>query len=386
MSFEEVAMGLKYDQRLLEMLVGVYGPRTRMVLEALKTPPREYALRVNMLKADPDDVVSEFEAMGVRCRRSQVLDEAITIEVDGPFTVRERGARITADKFAAESVMLGSNLYEPGVLRSERVRPGDEVHVADIYGHVVGSGIAHFSSARPHTKGVAMTTTESVYRLPQIRETAAYAEGRIQEQSLPAMLVARILDPEPGEVVVDMCSAPGTKALHVAQIQGDRGTVYAFDNAPNRVAKIRSEIRRIGIKSVRAIPRDSRYIKQDFPSMIADKVIVDPPCTALGVRPKLYEDAKASDVEACSVYQRQFLETAASIVKEGGEIIYSTCTLTLEENEGVVEYAIESLGLELAPQDPLIGSGGLKGLMRAQRFDPDRTDTPGYFIAKFLKR
>lgn len=385
MSIEEAAMGLRYDQRLLEMLIGVYGPRTRMVLEALKAPPREYALRVNTLKADPDDVVSEFEAIGARCRRSPVLDEAIIIEVDGPFTVRERGARITADKFAAESVMLGSNLYEPGILRSERVRPGDEAHVADIYGHVVGSGIAHFNSARPHTKGVAMATAESVYRLPPIRETEAHSEGRIQEQSLPAMLVARILDPKPGEVVVDMCSAPGTKALHVAQLQGDQGTVYAFDNAPNRVAKIRAEIRRLGIRSVRAIPRDSRYIKQDF-GIVADKVIVDPPCTALGVRPKLYEDARASDVLACSAYQKQFLKAAASIVKGGGDIIYSTCTLTMEENEGVVEYAIENLGLELLQQEPRVGSGGLKGLTKAQRFDPDRIDMPGYFIAKFLKR
>jgi len=71
-----------------------------------------------------------------------------------------------------------------------------------------------------------------VYRLPPVRESRLFEEGKIQEQSLPAMLTARVLDPQPGEVIVDLCAAPGNKCTHIAQLQGDAGLIYAFEHLP----------------------------------------------------------------------------------------------------------------------------------------------------------
>ncbi|HRR54974.1 MAG TPA: hypothetical protein P5290_06485, partial [Candidatus Methanomethylicus sp.] len=102
---------------------------------------------------------------------------------------------------------------------------------------------------------------------------------------------------------------------------------------------------------------------------------------------KLYEEADPSEVESCAAYQKQFLRAASRIVKKGGTVVYSTCTLPVEEDEAVVGYALDELGLELDRQSPVVGGPGIGGgrLGAVQRFDPDVSDTPGYFIAKFIK-
>lgn len=387
-------MDPKDEGRALEIgggLEGVlrrtYGGRLEAVLRALAVPPAEYALRVNTLRSTADEVAAELASAGVECGRSKVLDEAVVLRPGSPRAVEKRGKMVIVDKFAAESVMLGSKLYEPGILRSERVKPGDEVYMADPRGHVVGTGISRFSSARKHTTGIAVDTRESIYAMPPMHETRLFGDGKIVEQSLPAMLVARVLDPQPGETIVDLCAAPGNKSTHVAQIQGDRGLIYAFEHSPKRLAKMRREIARLGIRSIRTAQKDSRYVDKDLPELRADRVIVDPPCTALGVRPKLYEETGPREVASCAAYQRQFLGTASRIVKRGGVVVYSTCTLPVDENEEVVGYALDELGLELDSQSPAVGGQGIGGerFRRAQRFDPDLSEAPGYFIAKFVK-
>ena len=142
MTLDEVAKELRYKRELLELLSRAYGSRTLKILEAVRRAPREYAVRVNMLKASPEEVVLELEGMGVSCRRSPVLDEAVLIDVPGPYEVQKKGKQVVAEKGAAESVMMGSKLYGPGILRTDKYRVGEPVYVTDIYDHVVANGIA----------------------------------------------------------------------------------------------------------------------------------------------------------------------------------------------------------------------------------------------------
>jgi len=389
MTLDELAKELHYKRELLELLSRAYGSRTMKILEAVRRAPREYAMRVNMLKASPEEVVLELEGMGVSCRRSLALDEAVLIDVPDPHEVQKKGKQVVAEKGAAESVMMGSKLYGPGILRTDKYRVGEPVYVTDIYNHVVANGIA---KAPPKTdssraRGIAVDTRESVYRLPSIRESELFKKGMIREQSLPAMITSKVLDPQMGETVVDMCSAPGGKSLHLAQLMGGEGIIYAFDHSEKRINAFRSEIARLGATNIKVLCSDSRYLDRDFPGLKADRVLVDPPCSALGVRPKLYEDARVEEVNGCTKYQKQFLKTASRIVRDGGSVVYSTCTLTIEENEDVMKYAVEDLRLEPETQSINIGEEGLGGAMfgKAQRFSPDILETPGYFIAKFIK-
>lgn len=379
---------LGYEKRLLEALIGAYGSRTEAVLEALTRPPKEYAIRVNTLKRDAERVMEELDRAGIQCRLSPIIEEAVLVEVEGPFSVERSGKVVVARKGAAESVMLGSKLYAPGVLKTERYRIGEVVCVESPKGHLVGRGVAMMPPKTDSLKrhGLAVDIKESIYRLPSFRETKLYEEGLIREQSIPAMIASKVLEPRRGEIIVDMCAAPGGKAIHIAELMGDEGRVYAFDHSEERMKALSREVERMGVRSVVPVCHDSRYLDSDFPTLKADRVIVDPPCSALGVRPKLYEDATYQKVLGCAEYQKQFIKVASKIIKRRGVIVYSTCTLTKEENEGVVRFALEELGLELDEQEIRVGEGGFgDGLGLAQRFSPDILNMPGYFIAKFVK-
>ncbi len=386
MSLEEAASQLRYRKDLLEMMVSIYGNRTSKVLGALKRAPKEYAVRVNTLKADTNDVIEALASEGIPCRASELVPEAVLIEVEGPFEVKRQGKQVVARKGAAESVMMGSKLYGPGVLRTDKYRPGGRVYITDIYDHVVGTGLAVLPPkvTSEIMKGMAVDTTESVYRLPPLRESTLHAKGIIREQSLPAMIVSRELDPKPGETIIDMCAAPGGKSLHISQLMEGKGEVLAFDHSEKRLEVLRRDAKELGATNLVAECRDSRYLGEDKRGLVVDRVLVDPPCSALGVRPKLYEDCTLEEVVGAAKYQIQFLAAAKKVVKPGGTIVYSTCTLSALENEGVVKHAIETLGLELVRQRIFVGEPGFqRGAELSQRFSPDRVETPGYFIAKF---
>lgn len=196
----ELVKELRYRKGMLELMEEAYGNRTQGVLEALMRAPREYSVRVNTLKTTPEDVMERLSALGVRNHRSPSVEEAVMIEVEGPYQVEKRGKQVVADKSAAESVMIGSKLYAPGILRTDGYRVGDVVHITDVYGHVVGSGIALLPPKvdnRP-VRGMAVDISESVYRLPPLRESQLYAEGLMREQSLPAMITSRCWTPRRG--------------------------------------------------------------------------------------------------------------------------------------------------------------------------------------------
>jgi len=350
-----------------------------MYLEAVREPGSLYYLRVNTLKASREEVIGMLKEEGVVAHPSRVLEDAVYVRVSGPFEVKPVGKSVYADKAAAEAVYLGANLYAPGVKKAPKVRCGDLVTVYNPLGEPVATGIAEMDGDEMETRdsGLAVRVVRSVYKVPSVRETGAFKRGLVYDQSLPAMLSVAALGPEPGWLVVDLCAAPGGKATYAAQLMGDEGRVVAVDRSPAKVRRMEENIARMGLKSVKTVVADSRYL--DLSPIVdqADAVIVDPPCTALGVRPKLYYGRKWHELVAAQLYQRQFLRVAARIVKKGGRVLYSTCTVTWDENEGIVLWA-ERLGLRPVPHRPFIGTCSLAYL---QRFYPHIHDQPGFFIA-----
>ena len=133
---------------------------------------------------------------------------------------------------------------------------------------------------------------------------------------------------------------------------------------------------------------DSRYLNKDFPNLGSDRVLVDPPCSALGIRPKIYDFTTREKINYLAEYQKQFIAAAAKVVRPDGIIVYSVCTFTSEECEQVVKFAEEECGLEAVEQGTVLGTKGLSaygqtGLL-CQRFRPDEHEI-GYFIAKFRR-
>ena len=132
--------------------------------------------------------------------------------------------------------------------------------------------------------------------------------------------------------------------------------------------------------------QDTRYLPDDFPNLQADRVLIDPPCSALGLRPKIYDFTTRERVENLANYQKQFIKAASKVVKPGGVVVYSVCTFTLQECEQVVAFAEHECRLRVVEQSPMIGSAGFTAFSMlgslCQRFHPHVNEV-GYFIAKF---
>jgi 16S rRNA (cytosine967-C5)-methyltransferase len=150
--------------------------------------------------------------------------------------------------------------------------------------------------------------------------------------------VGYLVDPQPGEVVVDACAAPGGKTMHLVELMHDEGTVWACDRTPSRLKKLRQNADRLGLVSIQICEGDSRDLPQFKEG--CDRVLVDAPCSGLGTLHR-HADARwrqtPDSVQALAALQTQLLDQAASWVKPSGTLVYSTCTLHPAENEAVVQ-------------------------------------------------
>ncbi len=379
--YSELSKRFFYSEDVVEILGRLGDPEP--IIKALKTPPKRYYLRVNTLKTDRSEVLSLAEEEGVDLKPDERFSDLVYVEVEGPYDLGDLPPKkVVAEKQAAESVMMGAHLYVPGVLSSPRVRKGELVTIVDKYGQAVAVGEAcmSYEELMASEKGLAFRNVRSIYRCPSLRETFLYRNGFVYPQSLPAYLTSLVLDPKPGEVVVDMCAAPGGKTTHIAQIMENKGKIYAFDRSQSKVRSMAETLERLGVRIVEARTADSRYLDINYPNLKADKVLLDPPCSDLGVRPKLFEEKTRKEIVSHAEYQKQFVKVAYKILRPGGIMAYSTCTLTLEENDQVAEFA-KSYGFEVLDIDLPLGKKSDYGVW----FLPHEHDTPGYFIAKFRK-
>ena len=368
----------------------VYGRDTSAVLVALSKPVSQYYVRCNTLRISPGDLRERLEARGLSVQAHAILPEALGIRVDGPFEISATKLRLVVDKFTAESVLQGANVYAPGVKDCPSIHTGDHVTVVSELGDILANGTAAMNTTDILTfkKGLAVKVESRRYKSPQIRDLPEFSEGLLYPQSLAAMITSHVLDPQREETILDMNCAPGGKLSHLSELMGASGKVVGLDRNADKIAQTRHTMTKLGCTNVTLAIHDSRYVDQDFADLKPDRVLIDPPCSALGLRPKIYDQTKKERVEDLAAYQKQFIRAGSRVVKRGGVVVYSVCTFTLRECEEVVEFAEEQCGLHTMEQKPFLFSKGLGKIGEpttlCQRFRPD-VDEIGYFIAKFTR-
>ena len=353
------------------------------------SPVSKYFVRCNTSKITPDELKKRLNARGIIIDQHPLIEEALSFPVAGPLDVPECPRDIIVDKKTAESVLQGANVYAPGIIDCNSMREGDEVSVKSEFGELLASGKTLMNATEVLTlkKGLAVHIHNPRFAAIQIRELPEFQAGLLYPQSLAAMTTSRILDPKSGETIVDMNCAPGGKLSHMSQLMENSGRLYGFDRNRDKISQTRKVISQLGCRNVILSIHDSRYLHDDMPSLEADKVLIDPPCSALGLRPKIYDFSKLDRIKSLSSYQMQFISAASRIVKPGGTIVYSVCTFSSEECEQIVDKAANDLNLKVVEQNPIVGEKGLTDFNSGrlcQRFNP-RTDEIGYFIAKFQR-
>ncbi len=200
-----------------------------------------------------------------------------------------------------------------------------------------------------------------------------FTEGLFAVQDISSMLVVPVASPHPGDYVIDVCSAPGGKSLHAADVMGGTGMVEARDVSEYKTGLIEENIRRCGMRNIRVVCQDARVWDADS-SDAADVVIADLPCSGLGTlrkKPEIRYRMTEETIEGLIRLQREILEVSCRYVKPGGTLVFSTCTIDGEENEENTRWFLEChTGFSLAFQ---------------RQFFPDEGEFDGFYIAKFIR-
>lgn len=173
----------------------------------------------------------------------------------------------------------------------------------------------------------------------------AFAQGWYYVQDEAAQLVSLAVAPLPGERILDACAAPGGKSIHLAELMGDRGEIVAVDAKPERLALVEENCRRMAVKSIRTVVADLSRPDEAARLGRFDRILVDAPCTGLGVL-RRHPEAKWHKTEPLitrfAAKQRAILDAVAPLLKPGGVLVYSTCSTEREENEDRVDAFVRS--------------------------------------------
>ncbi|MEM9503400.1 MAG: 16S rRNA (cytosine(967)-C(5))-methyltransferase [Cyanobacteria bacterium P01_E01_bin.43] len=176
-----------------------------------------------------------------------------------------------------------------------------------------------------------------------IQQLPGYADGWWTVQDASAQLVSALVDPQPGMVVIDACAAPGGKTTHLAELMGDEGLIWACDRTTSRLKKVKQNLKRLQLTSVKTFTGDSTTLTR-FAGQ-GDRVLVDAPCSGLGTLHR-HADARwrqtPATVAELTQLQCQLLAQAATWVKPSGTLVYATCTLHPAENEAVIQQFLDA--------------------------------------------
>jgi 16S rRNA (cytosine967-C5)-methyltransferase len=231
-----------------------------------------------------------------------------------------------------------------------------------------------------------------------------YSEGLFSIQDESAAFVSLIVEPKSTDFIIDLCAAPGGKTLHIAELMENKGRVVAVDQSASRLTPLKESRTRLGLKNLEIVAHDGRTFKSP---MLADKILVDAPCTGTGVinrRADLRFKRKPEDLASLIELQRELLQNASRCIKPGGSLIYSTCSVEPEENfanaqwflDNFEEFEPEDISRHLPPailaecaprwEGPACKSKMEEALVYSVQLLPSRHHVSGFFVAKFRKK
>ena len=222
--------------------------------------------------------------------------------------------------------------------------------------------------------------------------TPEYLAGHYIIQGASSLLPVMALAPQENEKILDMAAAPGGKTTHIASLLNENNAVLAFDKSNSKIQQIQNMAARLEIPDARIKTEVQDSTKVDLKHESFDKILLDAPCSALGQRPLLIQSSRVKELKSFMRLQKKLFDKAVTFLKTNGILVYSTCTITLDENENLVKWALDKYEnlIELCETYPKLGEPGYNlGLeaKKVQRFGPagDQDSTIGFFIAKFRK-
>ncbi|MGM5482549.1 MAG: NOL1/NOP2/sun family putative RNA methylase [Nanobdellota archaeon] len=219
--------------------------------------------------------------------------------------------------------------------------------------------------------------------------------GYIFIQEASSMIPPRVLKPKPGEFILDMCASPGSKTTQIAQYMKNEGLLLSNDYKSQRNKALGLNVQRMGVLNALMTLKDGKYFR-DFQF---DRILVDAPCSGTGTirkSPKTLKIWNPNMVKRLAITQKDLIENAFNNLKPGGTLVYSTCSLEPEEDEGVISHLLdkypkavtEKIELDINRSEPVMEFEGKilnEGVKNCLRIWPQDNDTDGFFVCRIRK-
>lgn len=280
-----------------------------------------------------------------------------------------------------------NNQISPLTLRTNTLKINRETLIKKMEEKELNPSPTHYSE-----EGIRLTDPPPTSELPFMKE------GLYIIQDEASQLVTAVMDPKPGERILDACAAPGGKTTHFSQKMENQGEIYALDVSKKKLDLIEEMCQRLGIDIVKTIKGDAAQSLPIAQGLKFNRILADVPCSGFGTlrkNPDLKWRRGEGDIKRLSELQLSILKNLALYVKEGGVLIYSTCTIFHEENENVVEKFLEgNPEFQLDQMDHVASaftadgkSEGIHSFIQNRYFKtfPPRDEMDGFFVARLIK-
>jgi 16S rRNA (cytosine967-C5)-methyltransferase len=318
----ESVFGVLRHKSVIDWVAPEAGARLQLLVHLTRFAGFSVRELAPLLKRDETDVVSRAKAVPL-----EGLPLAVQAEL--PDWVVER---LRASMNDMDILELGRALQQPAPLdlRVNTLRAQRDEVLAALAASGVEGRVTPYSPA-----GIRLRDKPAINRHP------LFLDGAIEVQDEGSQLLAYLVAPRRGELVVDFCAGAGGKALALGALMHNQGRVYAFDVSARRLARLKPRLKRSGLSNLHpaVIAHENDARVKRLASRI-DRVLVDAPCSGLGTlrrNPDLKWRQSPASVEDLKRKQAAILASAARLVKPGGRLVYATCSLLAEENEGIVE-------------------------------------------------
>jgi len=391
---DDMAKKYHFNREIVQRISFHHGfIRASNIIEALTKHPSHVSIRVNTLQTTPEKLMKSLTEKDYNVKQHPVLEEALLVEVTGPYEIAKKPKTIVAETKPATDVLRGENLTAKGIKELQDLQVGEEVSIVDRFGTHVGNGVAMMSASEINSRkrGIAVKITDSIYKTPRMEHLVEYIRGHFIEQHIPHMLVGAQINLKPKDRVLDLRVGHGKTLTHVWQRNSTiESRIIAVSKSTAQIDIFKQTIKRL--RMYKAPIEPMKLSMRGIPKKLSkdetfDWIILNPPCTDIGLRPKIAFTLNDGHFYRSSKLIKIYMYEVARLLKPGGTIFYFTQSFDSAENEEIVQYAVDARDLKIEKQEIVLGSEDItfSSAKDLQSFYPDKHDTQGYFIAKLTK-
>ncbi|NHK30307.1 MAG: hypothetical protein FK730_03075 [Asgard group archaeon] len=382
---------------IINRLIFYYGVKKAIsLIKSLRTYQSEYPIRVNTQITTTEQLLEALNEKNILAKKHPILEDCILVSVEGPLTLKQKNKSVKVNyNRSVHNVLIGASLGSKDfIVDDEEINIGEEITITDKANEHLANGILMMglSDVKHRKKGIAIKVTDSKYRIPNLKILKEYLRGHFIHQSIPSLIISSHIKLKPNDRVLDMNVGQGEILSHVWQNNS---------KIPSRIIGIESSIKQSerfndNIKRLRMTKAPIETHQLSFNNFAVkfnknetfDCVILSLPSSNIGIRPKVYGNIPEKIILRNADQQQKYIQHAANLLKPNGSMFYHTNSIDPAENEKIIQYAVDELGLRTEKLGHSLGSNcveGFPGAENLQYFFPDIHNTNGEFIAKLIK-